>query len=420
MPHKRERPLAMRLRASLFRALLNNAASEVLVWSRDVFEKMSVTEASLNQRVQLSSLLRALASNPPDEHCRLEASKWLSELDRKSDRVFELKLAASTDEVLAKTSRDIHASLEARYTAIVRGKARDELKETILPVYKRRRRQMVWADVRFDEALRSSMIKSICAKLQEKSPFALIRASEYEAYCFAGENCIFNFDDARWCERHWWGRVLDKYTRERVVGYVSSAFSDADILGVPSVMAFIRNFDYKMLSHFDAIQNRGLVQVLISTNAMISESIELTEDKVNRYLFRSAENLRSLVEASSGVIVVSGFRRERVERCFPSVDNLHVVEIPSHWRDRQLVDRNEVVQPLPFIFEQIAGDLKDLAQPGVLVLVAGGVIGKGFARDAKKSGAVAVDVGQDFEMHVLNSTDLSRRTTLCCGMAALA
>jgi hypothetical protein len=289
-----------------------------------------------------------------------------------------------------------HAGLEREFLEIAGESYAQELQAFVLPHYNRLRDRMVYMDVRFDPAIRQDLSQKVISALQRREPFALMRLSEYDAYIFSPQASGFSKTDMKWCERHWWGRELDDALREEVRTYLKNCHANVDVLGIPSVMAFIRNYSYSARSIGTAIQGRGLVRVLESAAEKKGDRL-VTEDKINRYLLGGEDFLRTIAQHAEAVVVVSGFERQAILQCSNQARPVEVIELPTHFRTAGLNDSVRAPQPLPFVYRDIAAQVQAGVGPGTLVIVAAGVIGKGFIRDAHEQGAVVIDLGHDLD-----------------------
>jgi hypothetical protein len=65
--------------------------------------------------------------------------------------------------------------------------------------------------------------------------------------------------------------------------------------------------------------------------------------------------------------------------------------VPPHQKVKHLAEGED--EPIFASYREIAAEVRAHSEPGTLVLVGAGIVGKIFIGEAKRAGAVALDVG---------------------------
>lgn len=398
--------MVSRNKALLLSAVLLNNDFDALRDHPYLFPTDYLVTLSANKKISVLNLLKKYQAAWQGGEAVEHLSQLRKRLSAESDPLQRLKLcAAGVPDFSLENFKDetVHRALEKSFLKLASPALQAELNSLVLPIYDALRPAMRFIDIRFSDAKREALLDDIQTALARRKPYGLVRLSEYEAYIFHKTGKYFGEKDAKWCERHWWGEELPRDVRENVLSYLHDSYFGADVVGIPSVMAFIRNYYSSTRSLLGTIQNRGLIEVLTAIGRATPPDALFTEDKINRHIFADPEFIRSLASKAERVVVVSSIRREHLRDSFPSGIRIDFLEVPTHFRTTNRAECVDGPKTLPYVFKAVAEDVRRLADNGVLVLVAAGVIGKGFIRDARLQGAVALDIGQDLEAWVAMS-----------------
>ncbi|NMG42018.1 hypothetical protein GRZ55_22585 [Chelativorans sp. ZYF759] len=298
----------------------------------------------------------------------------------------------------------VHVERQFMLTA-PRGIARD-FTAYVRPAYDALRPRMRFMEARANAGQAEALLSLVRAALEDAKPFSLIRLSDGEGYLFP-EGPFFDLADSANRERHWWGAELPEDLRLRIVAEARQAVAEADVVGIPAVYRFIRDCGDHSAAISQSLQGRGLLNVLSCISELISSTALASEDKVNIALFKDVEAVARLAASARKVIVVSSARTENLPSGLAAGRRINTVTIPTHHKTALNEKYHNGSQPLPFVYLSLLQELEELASPGDLVLVAGGVIGKIFIGRARARGAVALDIG-----HVLDDWMHSRLPSL--------
>lgn len=237
----------------------------------------------------------------------------------------------------------------------------------------------------------------VSTALFEKRPLAMIRLSDGEGYIFSGN--LFKQLDCSNRERHWWGIELHDRLRGEIQESLQSAVRSADIIGIPSVFRFLRDFPAtkKGSSNLkDSVQMRGLLQIIDEFRSGRLSPDTVVEERANDFLFENLyERLQQVLPSTTKVILISSLSDMDINTITNRIKNLISIKVPTRSRTFNNKLRNcPDEEILPFVYKEIAELVSNNAGPGVLVLCAAGVLGKLFIGVAKSCGAVALDIGE--------------------------
>lgn len=255
-----------------------------------------------------------------------------------------------------------------------------------------RRNAEDFLDARFDSKVLEALRSKILEKIDNKESCAYIRLGDGESYGF-GENKYIDCAGLLRQELHWWGTELDEGLRHELQSKFLAALPRADILGVPTVLRLIRDFNP---TRQDAYERNSLISRLLSVMegaAPFMSSRLLVEDQSNLYLFDN-DFIGNVVRLAKKVYVVSGVNSELVEAWNPDASKVVHIEIPTH---RLLKIGNvgtDVSGIFPYVYQEYIDSLGRLAGPGVVFLFSAGFIGKILIAEVAQKGAVGLDIGQ--------------------------
>jgi hypothetical protein len=240
-------------------------------------------------------------------------------------------------------------------------------------------------DIRFNSGQRAELVSTIRNSLLEKRRFSLIRLGDGEAYPFpipptkGLDRALFE-NDIRNFENQMWGTSpAPESARADFVKRFLSAVANCDILGVPSVYRIMRNLTAPHTRYGSRRNQRGFMRILNALGSEIPiEQKILTEERCHR--IRGAIDASLLFEladiAQSTVIITS---RENLKPKF--VQNVECILVP------------DTPRRLFAIYPELIKRVRNVSGPGTIVFVGAGQVAKILVDEARKCGAVALDVG---------------------------
>ena len=249
-------------------------------------------------------------------------------------------------------------------------------------------------DLRFIEAQRQGLEARIAEALRQRCPLALVRLGDADGYGFAPSTMPWDAHGVREQESIWWGKTLTELPRQRVITGFREALAGSDIVGFPYMHRLARD----LVVDDRTSPNRRETKLLRLFEGMGEFCANHPDwkpacwaDEYCNYVIADAEVMRRLGSLARKMVLVTGFS---------TCDNLPVpfrgatvVEIPPHARSRGAGSEAFGSRILPEVIDEIAGQVGQLAAPGVLVLVSAGFAGKELLWIAKRRGAVALDLG---------------------------
>jgi hypothetical protein len=285
-----------------------------------------------------------------------------------------------------------HSDAEASFIAVTPSGVRKDYHELLEPSYTTLRPRMCFMEIRTNPEQREELLDRIKLALISKKEFSCIRLSDREGYLFYG-NGFFTLSDVQNCERHWWGTEIAPELRAQIIERAHDAIRSADVVGIPSVHRFIRDVSTKTHSLVMTLQMRGLIDVLTQIATVASPNAVFTEDKMNVGLLGDLDTVVDLASCAQRLVIVTSVQDDYLPPSLRAHENLHHIALPSHYKthlNKKYVGNNCV---LPHVYTQLIEDLEGVSEPGALVLVAGGVVGKILVGRARAKGAVAIDIG---------------------------
>ena len=249
-------------------------------------------------------------------------------------------------------------------------------------------------DLRFIEAQRQGLVTRIADALRQRRPLALVRLGDADSYGFPSPASLRDERSDLEQEELWWGKALTELQRERAISGFKEALGAADIVGFPYLHRLARDLvvdervnpnprEEKLLRLF-----RGMA-VFCATRT--EWQADFWADEYCNFTLAAPEVLGELRNLSRNVVLVTGFS---TRSGLPAqLEGATVVEIPPHVRSSGAGSRVFGSRILPEVVDEVAERVGRLAEPGVLVLVCAGFAGKELLWAAKRSGAVALDLG---------------------------
>lgn len=385
------RTLRRRYEQVLLRVLIRNGHFQLLfeVLSSSPVSKFSRLGA--NYKVEIARWLQREGQEQAQQHFNVSAF-------RKSLTEFEqLKIyAAGMTEVIKGKTYD-HRALEEKFVAVVDTNLSVEFSRLVQPAYERLRDRMLYVDARTNPNHLNALADRIRESTKRRSPFSLVRLGDGEAYLFSRGDYPFTAADRAMRERHWWNVALDDNSRELLMQGSLRAVVESDVVGIPSIHRFFRDFSDRSKVLLDSTAQRGIVTTILGSEQTLSPNVKVTEDRIHHLLFTEGF-IRELAAHAGRTVVVSSIKASLVRERFAGLsEQLIVVELPTHAKTKQNPLYVDWTQPLPFALPTLEKELEQLVEPGDLVLVSGGVAGKGLIGLSKRKGAIALDLGGQIE-----------------------
>lgn len=217
------------------------------------------------------------------------------------------------------------------------------------------------------------------AAIVARKPCSLVRVGHCEVR-FLGQGLFYGPSDLRKSAEIQWGVEIDRSKYLWVAEGLLEAIRSADMLGFRRRDAF----SSRQLKVLD-----NSVMPCLHSLSLLAPSHRLVSPDVHFSLGQDFSFLSALSNAESIVLVTSrGSLKEKFEKVYPGV-RVHLVELPGEYRVDGAFDLDERFD----LFEKVCVEIEELAAPGGVFLIGGGVAGKRFCAIAKRKRAVAVDMG---------------------------
>jgi hypothetical protein len=255
-------------------------------------------------------------------------------------------------------------------------------------------------DIRFSPEQRQRLVDRIKESMAEAKPLSLLRLGDGEAYAYPPvlmegfPPSIFAEDDISF-ELNWWNaRRPDGQVRDDLVARIRQSVARCDILGFPSVYRIIRDLPPPHRRYGKLRNQRAFARLLGALGELIPlEQKLLTEERCHRIKGAlDAHLLFELAEMAKSVVLVSSW--PQLSSKFPPGTKIEMIAVPPETAEIKIFD----------IYSKIVEQVRAASKPGTLVLVGAGIVGKIFVDEAKKRGAVALDVGSLLDYMVARKT----------------
>jgi len=299
-----------------------------------------------------------------------------------------------------------HKNVEEELIEAAGPALRKELKELVLPTFEKHRNQLRLMEVFWNESQRKDFYKEVTIALQQGKPFSFVRLSDGEGWIFSDGRGPFTLEDEVNREKHWWGCSPSAADKARVRSAAFAAVSSADILGIPSIYRILQSLGSKSTTLMGNVTYRGLLQVLIALRNGQFSPLSFSDEKANIPLFWDISPILEWCETAEKVVVISSVRPEIMSQILGASlksSRFDYVEIPTHFRTRTNPMYCSADFTLPEKYTEIEAVIGSTLGPGVLLLNAAGVAGKGFNGVGKAHGAVAIDLGGAVDIWLQNA-----------------
>ena len=381
------------MESKLYEILCRHASPKLMDSCLKDFEEFSIDKANITKKI---SFIRYIKSDYGERKFLL---KHLGDQEYSGLDALKIKVQTYDDKVDENLEFNFR-EIEKEYLSSVKENVASEYSEYVLSTYDKLGQRAKFIDVRFSLKQKVELLELIEARLKKRIGFSLIRLSDGEGYLFQREQDIFTREDAANRERHWWGQEIPDHIRHNIINHATLAIKRADVIGIPSIYRFLRDTNIRTKSLLKSIQGRGLVTVLKGVETFDDESKHYADDKVNIAIFNDISVVKRLAKSANKVIIVTSGSKSAVDTSFSSIKDVVYIPVPTHNKTALNINYFSSKTPLPFLYEKICDELRNIATPGDLVLIGAGVAGKVFAQVAKECNAVGIDIGSAMDEYV--------------------
>lgn len=242
-------------------------------------------------------------------------------------------------------------------------------------------------------------VSQIRARLAARTPFSFIRVGDGESNALSYDAGVARYaaSDAAERETVWWGRALDDDVRAALAGRVLAAMRDADGLGIPTLERILRDVKLDRREFLGPTRaGRGLRMVLhaLEDGGAIAAPRTLTTSAHIQHDLAKWDLYRDLFDGLDGIVAVSchaalpGAFQSR----FGAALAKNIVVPPRHASLGSFGMAEMGPEILPEVLDETIARLDDNLN-GKLVVVGAGYAGKIIVHEAKRRGAVALDLG---------------------------
>ena len=223
----------------------------------------------------------------------------------------------------------------------------------------------------------SSLLSCIKEAIKNKSAFSFVRLNHCENRLI-GQGITFPKEEADITYKRQFGFVLNEEDTNYISHRIKASVKGADIIGVPDKkpnttdkLHLLENTTFFHLANFSLVKNQSFINV--NTHYYLGQSEEF-KDILKSCMHLVAITCRDVKEL-----------RSSLDR---SID---VLKIPaqSHFSD----NLDEAEKHFPDRFFDIEKEIKKIVNPGSVVLIGAGILGKIYCDIVKNSGGIALDVG---------------------------
>jgi hypothetical protein len=351
----------------------------------------------IKDRIKLLQCLQIRSDMPAAELATLRHNtlQRLTPIDRWKCRI--LAAGAVAPALTPTGGQDLEQSFAVRLPVHLRR----EFRSFVTDCYEPLRPRMQLMNIRYDANQSVHLFQLIDQALINCTPFALMRLSDGEGYIFSDSGIFYTDDCVLAQELHWWGINLSDAERTSLRRKLQSAIQEADVVGIPCIYRFIRDIGFHQASMLDNRTVRGLLEVLHHVPKATSRRVLFTDEKCNAFLFDSVEAIQQIGKHAKSVIFVGSLRANILHTLFPPNFIRKIISLTTHFRNQGDPDFVCDGPPLARSYNEALVSIRNNVQPGDLVLVSAGVVGKLLIAEAKRAGAVALDVGNSLESMLL-------------------
>jgi tetratricopeptide (TPR) repeat protein len=245
------------------------------------------------------------------------------------------------------------------------------------------------ADTDIDKCECERFVALVRGKLASRTPWSMIRVGDAEANALAyAPDIARHFDnDAGAREMVWWGRTLAPDARAALAARVLAAMRDADALGIPTLERLLRDVRLERRDYLGTSRGgRGLATVMravedgtLRSSLMISAHVQHDLERFGLY--------PGLFDGVDGIVAVSC--HEKLSQVMKLAQN---IVVPPRHASLKSFAMEMGPKILPEVLDETIACLPD-DLCGRLVIIGAGYAGKVIVAEAKRRGAVALDLG---------------------------
>ena len=247
-------------------------------------------------------------------------------------------------------------------------------------------------------------------RLRSGTPASFIRVGDAEsnALTYADDIARYASGDAAEREIVWWGRAIDESARAMLAAKVLDAMREADVLGIPTLERIMRDLRLERREFLGNTRaGRGIrtvMRALEEGGALAGKRVEMTSAHIQHDLGEwnlygdLFDGLNDVVAVSCHAGLGDAFRKR-----FNAAIVQNIVVPPRHASLASFGMTEMGPKILPEVLDETIAQLSaDLS--GRLVIVGAGYAGKVIVQEAKKRGAVALDLGSVLDYWIGAST----------------
>lgn len=229
----------------------------------------------------------------------------------------------------------------------------------------------------------AGLIDKIKDRLKIRKGFSFVRFNHCEPRVMGYGGFFYDRDVDVTFKIQWGHSDVTLQDRYHLAGLMAVALNSADVIGLPTLKRRIEN-DLHILENscFTQLRDRRLIQpgarfIDVNTHFKLGASPEFFD----------------VIANASRVILITG--RDVAEKLKKRTGRDEVITI--HLPAEAAHTSEKTTRHFPDAFGAIQAKIEETIQPGDLVLVGGGILGKHYCSMCRKKGAVALDIGSLFD-----------------------
>jgi hypothetical protein len=233
-----------------------------------------------------------------------------------------------------------------------------------------------------------SFLSKVDKAITNKQPFSFVRLNHCENRLM-GQGVTFTKAEADITYKRQFGYMLNERDTSYISYRIKMSVKNSDVIGVPDTkknstnkLHLLENTTFFHLSHFSLVSSQSFVNV--NTHYYLGQSIEF----------------KNLLQSCPRLVAITC--RDLSELQCKINRKINVINIPA--QSYFLGDEEETKKHFPDRFFEIENEIETMVEPGTLVLIGAGILGKIYCDMVKKAGGVAVDVGSLMDAIVKKDT----------------
>jgi tetratricopeptide (TPR) repeat protein len=286
--------------------------------------------------------------------------------------------------------------------------AATEFVETAIGLFNGYQNALLDTDISRLEA--QDFVAQIRARLRDKVPTSFIRIGDGEsnALIYQDDFARYAASDAAEREVVWWGRALDPAPRAALAATVLDAMHGADVLGIPTLERIMRDVKPERREFLGNTRaGRGIRTVLraLGDDGALGNRHALMTSAHIQHDLEKWDLYRDLFDGVTGIVAVSCHASlpDAFHKRFNATIAQNIVVPPRHASLASFGMNEMGPKILPEVMDETIAQLPaDLS--GRMVIVGAGYAGKVIVHEARKRGAVALDLGSVLDYWIGAST----------------